>query len=168
MPITRIGIVYDTSYLMNGFTVVPRSTRVADLVGGNPTDEEFKEFIRLVQYVPVEVQQEILTHLSVKGERHTVRQKGHAARKARGLLAELRDDPKAIYRFREPKLEALVDPHSCITILGADSHVDRLVIAYALLLVEAKKHKAAFVATSDGGVVTEIVELRKRTGLPIQ
>jgi hypothetical protein len=157
-----VGVIYDTSYLM-----LPRFVSLKDVIeimefrpkGGPqfmlPTYEyrQGKELFSVTEIVPLEVIAEIRRHFEND-------EKEQAARQARKRIATLIENGA-----EEVELPPLTDVTAKGDVLGADSETDKRLIEYAK--AKAKDSwNLSVVATDDGGILYDIVKLRK-TGTPI-
>jgi len=162
MPDEKVlGVIYDTSYLM-----LDKCLDIKLLVGiagcwkekrnwYGRIDRESSDATRLisvVQVVPKPVAEEIRGHFKDE-EKHK------SARRARKRVASI------VERGGLEIDVANVVPASSDAILGADSETDRRVIAYAIQMVRTD-WSAAVVATDDGGILYDMVKLRK-DGIPV-
>lgn len=152
---SRVAVIYDTSYLM----------------ALRPLPHESVPHLRnwpLTHFVPEEVQEELERHRTGPDER-----KRHAASGARKIVAQLKGLPLPQHRFEGTRADTgaraapaqVAQPPA--SILGADSRTDRLLVAVARRAVESGGFLLAIVATDDGGILNDVVDLRTGTGLPV-
>lgn len=147
---SRVALIYDANWLMDGDT---------SLFSGAPDGVNVKELLEHIfieEVFPTEVLHEIASF--IKHE-----QKGQAASLARRRVNEAKEQG---LNYREVELERSVTPLSPLGPLGADSRTDRLIVAFAQLLV-TEKYAAVFVATHDGGIISDVLDLRRQCAFPI-
>lgn len=110
--------------------------------------------------VPIEVLKEIAALIG-----HP--EKGKAASLGRSSINSLKDrDKDCLYEYKEIELATIVEPATALSPIGADSPTDRLIVAYAQRLVDCGYH-SVFIATKDGGIISDILDMRKATGCKI-
>jgi hypothetical protein len=115
---------------------------------------ELADKVELAVYVPKEVTEELKSHFANES-------KTAAAKSARKLFAEIVDRG-----CEEPSLADVV-PEIIDGVMGSDSPTDRKLVAFAKSLAASGKFEAVIVATDDGGILTDVVRL-KREGAAVE
>ena len=167
----RIGIIYDTSFLMlhkaqspqalltndlwNGVRVEYQPEQTSWLFPAQPTYEVFRwgELFEFVEIIPTEAETELSNLFA-----HPEKQK--SARRARkDVVSMIRNGATEV-----SLAESCRDRQAFMTAktsLGADSSTDRLILAYALSMIQNREWCAALVATDDGGILYDALKLQK-------
>ena len=122
---------------------------------------EVKNTIEVREFLPVEVKEEIKRLLELpKNDRMAYQEKGRKARQARGQVARLLEERDLI----EVGLRGIPPNYKGDKFLGADSHTDRLLVAFAISLIEKDGYFGAVIATDDGGIEVDVKTVRKQSG----
>jgi hypothetical protein len=151
-----IIVIYDSSYLMSHGPIVSELAMTSKIPA-------VKRGCEVVHTIPEEVKLELLNHFSNP-------EKEQKARGARRIIAEIMrtcDLSDHNVRFQEVNLTASVVQYSSDDTLGADSMTDRLLMGYAKTLAESYRYTAVIIATEDGGIMIDVSQLRRATGLSI-
>ena len=150
----RIGVIYDTSFLMLRDGVADLAFAFEDR-GGNCTYT--KNHFTIERIVPEEVIDEIAGHFKRSD-------KEQPARHARKVVAQLIQEGAREIALSAVPLRPIVPSK-----LGADSETDQCLIAYALHRLDQggpDRWQVGFIATDDGGIMYDVVKLRQQ-GKPI-
>jgi hypothetical protein len=156
-----VGIIYDTSFLMLNkpppvWETLQESVFLFRREGvsrgwfSKKTEavirSSFFDEFQIVEVLPTEVGSEICGHFDDE-------EKMKPAKKARKIVAELlaRGAREICLRDKQCSVESTGE-------LGADSEVDRLILGYALAMVESKQWCLSIIATDDGGVLYDSVK----------
>jgi hypothetical protein len=144
---SRVAIIYDTSYLMEG----------REFLHNVPPLQQCD--VRNI--IPPEVYTEIANHL-----RRGDPQKAAAATGRRRIteLEEIETSRIQFIRLEKP-LRETISPYSSNDPLGPDSVTDRLLVAYVQQLAHAREYDAVVLASNDDGIKRAVLEIRSSANL---
>jgi len=139
----RLALIYDASSLMSdGFVHLP------DKYWGSAV-------VDWTLFVPTEVEADI-RRLSDDPARE------QAANRARKRIASFLEAG-----CKEVRLQDVAEPLSLDETTGAAGDVAQRIVGLARKLVQQGRYAAVFVASEDGGILSDVVRLRKKHDLPI-
>jgi hypothetical protein len=154
-----VGIIYDTSFLMLRDNMDLREAiEEVDLKAAGVVPwlieiiwftTKLRDKLRVVEVVPLEVLCEIRRHFDNV-------EKQQAAKVARKRVAVLVE--RGAVESVLGGAEGTVPSNS---LMGADSRTDKLIVAYAVSMVQQKRWSYAIIATDDGGIMYDAVKVGK-------